>query len=329
VLADRRYFILQGDVVKVRKDLDSVSSALSSRLADRVLVLDDAVSPMPFSGIEAIRRIESKAGLRLAGEEAFTKSIFLAPLVKGRTPDVLYAVEGVASERAIFLTRVVAGVAPLPFIGAHEISWQAIESLALSMMRDPQISLANVLSQVRNEVDEKLQDLVLEHVESLLRRASQAVSGGLEGDALASASYDASSMRLSLATLRGNFMRHDRHSREMVDFMYASDVSVTGIVNALTSATALWSEQQARKDADERERQNALSTARTVGLSRLAAVFVFPGLWFAFLGANVFPSRLAGIPVDGGIALVGSVLGALVSSIFGLLIVNTIVKGSK
>ncbi|NRD27102.1 hypothetical protein [Frigoribacterium sp. VKM Ac-2836] len=316
------YFVLQGDVVRPKLDIADAAEMLQSKATSRLLALVDSNTVSETGARELLHFIELRAGLRSPNTQAVSVETFLSPILQSDEAGALYALEVAASERVIVFVRVRVGMVAQLFSEVQGVSWDALASLAISTVRDESATLAAAAVQLKRELEDHLESGVMEHVELLLGSSSRATTGELNRELLTEVSYRASTLQLALVGLENAYLRFDRGNTRDSHLLHSAGGSISSIAATLAHAMALEHQQRAQTEMETREREKIASDRRTASLSRLAAVFVFPSLWFAFLGANVFPSTLRGVPVNGGAAMVGALLGAGLSALIGLWIVG-------
>lgn len=106
--------------------------------------------------------------------------------------------------------------------------------------------------------------------------------------------------------------------------------NATSACDALTASLAgmaavVMQEQGAIRAAENNARDRA-ATQRDRDVARLAAALLLPGLWFAFLGANVFPTKLFGWSVQSDAAVIVALTGGALLAIAGWFLIPLIFR---
>ena len=137
----------------------------------------------------------------------------------------------------------------------------------------------------------------------------------------------------------------DTRSRlhEVIAHLQAEGLHESATVSELQNATAacdalstslagmaavVMQEQGAIRAAKEQERER-VATQRDRALARLAAALLLPGLWFAFLGANVFPDKLLGLSIQSDVAVIASLVGGAALAAVGWFLIPLILPRSR
>lgn len=93
-------------------------------------------------------------------------------------------------------------------------------------------------------------------------------------------------------------------------------------ISAYTSTALVRMYFQSVSDSRERATLSERNDEHNLRLAHMAAILIPPALWFGLMGANVFPDKVAGIQLASTCGLIITLIGAVVSSLIGLLVIK-------
>jgi hypothetical protein len=254
----------------------------------------------------------------------------VAPQIVGETAESTTVLICAFSERIFVVGRLsLTMFAPLTF--SHgPISWSAFNSLLTTTARSsnsaaPSELLVAIDSLLASRV---VADLNSQYQEYLLR-SKRVLDNSADVDEALRTFSGLSELQLHASGLVAIYQQYDNNEQSVLptlNFILATTLSLSGTVQ-----NNLMLRYQ-RSDADYQDEVDARAAdfnKRANRLTKLAASLLMPSLWFGLLGANVFPSTLHGVPVNGGYALFAAILGAFAFGLVGYFITWLLTRGSE
>jgi hypothetical protein len=245
--------------------------------------------------------------------------------------DELLAVDTVTSGPILVVSVSQVGVLPVNEYSSNRMSITALSaSIKRELLINVEISgieLAEAIhSELSNQLALRLNSITQATVAKVARLAE---SPSTTLSAAKDVATSCAALHLYIATLQTAGSRINYQQEHVMALLSASATNAVGLNNWLSNILLARTIQTQAEVAAKAHTVAATDARRSELLARFAALLLLPSLWFTFLGANVFPSRLYGIPVDGGAALAASILGALASMALSSVLVSYIFKKER
>lgn len=135
---------------------------------------------------------------------------------------------------------------------------------------------------------------------------------------------------------RGCSIRVTNAEQEVEAQLHEIDSFTNGATNILlydlearVAAVEAHDRAAAQRTAEFQQQHANSELLRDRQISRFAAAFLLPTIWFSFLGINLIPPNLLGYETQGAEAVLGAFVFGLVFSVLGWLIVPKLVKSAK
>jgi hypothetical protein len=253
----------------------------------------------------------------------------VAPQIAAENAGSTTVISCAFSERIFVVGRLsVASFSPLAF--SHgPISWSAFNSLLTAAARTSESAAP---SQLLVAIDTLLASRVVADLNSqyqeYLLRSQRVLNDAADVDEALRTFSGLSELQLHASALVAIYQQYDNDEQSVLptlNFILATTLSLSGTVQnnlmlRYQRSDVLYQDEVDARAADFDKRANRLT--------KLAASLLMPSLWFGLLGANVFPSTLNGISVNGGHALFVAVLGAFIFGFIGYFITWLLTRSS-